>query len=63
MNRTWSIEYCPIPDKYLLMIWLNDKSYYLDISREFAEMLGGACTADSFYEQEKTKGMRKGRLE
>ena len=37
MNRTWTIEYCPSPDKYMLMLWLNDKAYTLDIRQREGE--------------------------
>lgn len=38
-QRTWTVEYCPIPQQYLLYLWINGKAYTTFIPKEFAEAL------------------------
>lgn len=38
-NRTWAIEYCPIPQQYMLYLWVNGKAYTVFIAKELAEVL------------------------
>lgn len=52
MVKTWTVEYCPIPNRYMLMLWIDNKAYYLDISKEFAETLGGASMLEGLIEQD-----------
>lgn len=39
MDRVWTIEYVPMSDNYLLMIWSKDKAYMLPIDKELALQL------------------------
>lgn len=51
MIRTWNVEWSPISDKYVLMLWLNNKAYTLNITKEFAKTLGDAYTLEGLIEQ------------
>lgn len=51
MIKTWNVEWSPISDKYVLMLWLNNKAYTLNITKEFAKTLGDAYTLEGLIEQ------------
>lgn len=38
-DKNWTVDYFPAFCKYTLTLWMNDKGYPMEISRETAEAL------------------------
>lgn len=50
MNKNWTVDYFPTFCKHMLTLWINDKGYSMEISKETAEGLQRAENLETVVE-------------